>query len=56
MVLESFVSWLQKEFTVESGGALVIGLILGYALGRFFSESFGEQARYDYLTAKKRLR
>ncbi len=56
MVLENILNWLSAEFTPESGAALALGLLLGYAIGRFFSESFGEQARFNYLTAKRKVR
>jgi hypothetical protein len=36
--------------------AAVFGAFVGFALGKFFAEDKGEQARYEYLSGKRRLR
>lgn len=56
MELQNAINWLSSQISLEGAAAILIGILLGYALGRFFSESFGEQARFNYLTAKRKVR
>lgn len=37
-------------------GAFLLGLIVGYAIGRFFGEDLAENDVFDYLSGKARLR
>lgn len=55
MAAEVFENFLASvPWDLIAAGAF--GAFVGFLLGRFFAEDSGEQARYEYLSGKRRLR
>jgi len=54
--LSSIRSAVEKVVPLPAIAALIVGLLIGYALGRFFGDDIAESRTFGYLSGKRRLR
>jgi predicted Na+-dependent transporter len=45
-----------KGVPIEAVAALLLGLVAGYFLGRFFGDDLAESRTFGYLSGKRKLR
>lgn len=55
-VFNSLKSAVEKVVPLSAIAALIVGLLIGYALGRFFGDDLAESRTFGYLSGKRRLR
>jgi membrane protein DedA with SNARE-associated domain len=54
--LNSIRGAVEKVVPLPALAALIVGLLIGYALGRFFGDDLAESRTFNYLSGKRRLR
>ena len=53
---EAVKSAIEGVAPIEAIAALLLGLVAGYFLGRFFGDDLAESRTFGYLSGKRRLR
>jgi len=54
--VQELIAKVSEKVPPEIAAVFIVGLLLGYLVGKFFAEDLMESETYSYLTGKMKLR